>query len=236
MRARRFICATVPALVLAACSGSSENIGTTQAALTGPVELRAANDDAAAFAASLAPVVPQAAGLVKIVVTVARVDAKVDVDALGHDHDDDDDSWVTLAIGPFTLDLLSLQGGSVATLGVAQLPAGDVDSLRLVLQDGPSNYVVTSAGTTLPLVVPSDEQTGIRVTGDFDAQACATGHVTLEFAGRHSIEIHPDGDGDAYILRPVIHLREVDMTGVCPDSDRPTQPPSKGPRGEGAGS
>ncbi len=178
-------------------------------------------------------VVPQAAGLVKIVVTVARVDAKVDVDALGHDHDDDDDSWVTLAIGPFTLDLLSLQGGSVATLGVAQLPAGDVDSLRLVLQDGPSNYVVTSAGTTLPLVVPSDEQTGIRVTGDFDAQACATGHVTLEFAGRHSIEIHPDGDGDAYILRPVIHLREVDMTGVCPDSDRPTQPPSKGPRGEG---
>jgi Domain of unknown function (DUF4382) len=235
MRAKRFICATVPALVLAACSGSSENTGTTQAALTGPVELRAANNDAAAIAASLAPVAPQVAGLVKIVVTVARVDAKVDVDALGREHDDDD-SWVTVAIGPFPLDLLGLQGGTFGTLGVTQLPAGDVDSLRLVLQDGPSSYVVTSAGAKLPLVVPSGEQAGIRVTGDFEAQACATGHVTLEFAGRHSIQIHPDGDGDAYILRPVIHLSEVDMTGVCADPGGSTQPPSKEPHGEGAGS
>jgi hypothetical protein len=108
-----------------------------------------------------------------------------------------------------------------------------VDSLRLVLQSGVSGYVVTSSGATLPLVVPSGVQTGIRVTGDFDAQACATGHVTLELAGRHSIEIHPDGDGDAYILRPVIRVREVDMTGACADTDRPTQPPSKQPRGEG---
>jgi hypothetical protein len=232
MRAKLFVFATVPAFVLIACSGSSENTGTTQSALTGPVEVRAANDDAAAFLASLPPVVPQVAGLTKIVVTVARVDAKVDVDAVGREHDDD--SWVTVATGPFPLDLLSLEGGTFSTLGVVQLPAGEVDSLRLVLQDGSSNYVVTSAGATLPLIVPSDEQAGIRVTGDFDAQACATGHVTLELAGRHSIQIHPDGDGDAYILRPVIHLREADMTGACADTDRSTQPPSKGPHGEGA--
>ena len=233
MRAKRFICATVPALVLAACSGSSENTGTTQSALTGPVELRLANDDSAAILASLNPVAPQVAGLTKIVVTVARVEAKVDVDTVGRNHDEDD-SWVTVATGPFTLDLLTLEGGSFATLGVAQIPAGDVDSLRLVLQTGGlSNYVVTSSGATLPMVVPSDEQAGIRVTGDFDAQACATGHVALELAGRHSIEIHPDGDGDAYVLRPVIHLREVSMTGVCADTDRPTQPPSKGSHGDG---
>jgi hypothetical protein len=232
MRANLYVFATVPALVLVACSGSSENTGTTQSALTGPVEVRAANGDGAAILASLPPVDPQVAGLKKIVVTVARVDAKVDVDTAGREHDDD--SWVTVAMGPFPLDLLSLEGGTFATLGVVQLPAGEVDSLRLVLQDGSSNYVVTSAGATLPLIVPSDEQAGIRVTGDFDAQACATGHVTLELAGRHSIQIHPDGDGDAYILRPVIHLREVDMTGACPDTDRSTQPPSKGPHGEGA--
>jgi hypothetical protein len=232
MRTNLFVFATVPALVLMACSGSSENTGISQSALTGPVEVRAANDDEAAFLASLPPVIPQVAGLTKIVVTVARVDAKVDVDAVGREHDDD--SWVTVSIGPFPLDLLSLEGGTFATLGVVQLPAGEVDSLRLVLQDGSSNYVVTSAGATLPLIVPSDEQAGIRVTGDFDAQACATGHVTLELAGRHSIQIHPDGDGDAYILRPVIHLREVGMTGACPDTDRSTQPPSKEPHGEGA--
>jgi hypothetical protein len=227
-----FVFVTVPAFLLVACSGSSENTGTTQSALTGPVEMRAVNNDSM-IASSLPPVVPQVAGLAKIVVTVARVDAKVDVDTVGRAHEDDD-SWVTVATGPFTLDLLSLEGGSFATLGVAELPAGDVDSLRLVLRDDRlSNYVVTSAGVTLPLVVPSDEQAGIRVLGDFDAQACATGHVTLELAGRHSIEIHPDGDGDAYVLRPVIHLREVTMTGACADTDRPTQPPSKEPHGEG---
>ena len=72
MRAKLFVFATVPALVLVACSGSSENTGITQSALTGPVEVRAANDDAAAFLASLPPVVPQVARLTKIVVTVAR--------------------------------------------------------------------------------------------------------------------------------------------------------------------
>jgi hypothetical protein len=226
MRAKLLVFATIPAFALAACSGSSENTATSQAALTGPVVLHAVNNDPI-----VPPALPQVAGLAKIVVTVARVEAKVDVDAVGREQDDD--AWVTVATGPFTLDLLSLEGGSFATLGVARFPAGDVDSLRLVLQDGLSNYVVTSTGARLPLIVPSDEQAGIRVTGDFDAQACATGHVTLELAGRHSIEIHPDGDGDAYILRPVIHLREVNLTGACPATDRSTQPPSKQPHGEG---
>ena len=107
------------------------------------------------------------------------------MDAVGRGHDDD--SRVTVATEPFPLDLLSLEGGTFATFGVVQLPAGEVDSLRLVLQDGSSNYVVTSAGVTLPLIV----------------------------------------------LRPVIRLREVDMTGACPDTDQSTQPPSKG-HGEGA--
>lgn len=122
---------------------------------------------------------------------------------------------MTIADGPFSLDLLSLDGGNLATLGVAQLPAGDVDSLRLVMSEGGANYVVTTAGATSPLVVPSGDEAGIRVTGDFDAHACATGHVTLEFAGRHSIEVHPDGDADAYVLRPIVHVREATLSGSC---------------------
>lgn len=238
MQAKCLVCAAVPALVLAACSGTSgtsESSDNMQSALTGPVAVRVANDDAGSILGPLPPIVPQVASLAKIVVTVARVDAKIDVDTVGRAHEDDD-SWITVAKGPFTLDLLSLEDGSFATLGVVQLPAGDVDSLRLVLQDdGRSNYVVTSAGAMQPLVVPSDEQAGVRVTGDFDARQCATGHVTLELAGRHSIEIHPDGDGDAYVLRPVIHVREVDMTGTCNDADGATQPPSKQPHDEEAG-
>lgn len=77
---------------------------------------------------------------------------------------------------------------------------------------------MTSTGQTLPLVVPSGDEAGIRVTGDFDAGACATGHVTLEFAGKHSIEVHPDGDADVYVLRPIVHVREAALSGACSDA------------------
>ena len=217
MRAMRFFCAIVPVLSVVACSGTSgsEGTGTTQAALTGPVTVHAADGDAASVLASI-PIVPQAAGLTKIVVTIARVEARADVDDTGHERDDD--AWVTVANGPFTLDLLSLEGGSLSTLGIAKLPAGDVDSLRLVLREGGQDYVVTAAGATLPLTVPSGDEAGIRVTGDFDAPACATGQVTLEFAGRHSIEVHPDGDHDAYVLRPIVRVREATIAGACSDA------------------
>ncbi|HEX8795375.1 MAG TPA: DUF4382 domain-containing protein [Polyangiaceae bacterium] len=218
MRAMRFICAIVPVVSFVACGGGSgsEDTGTSQAALTGPVTLQASNNDAAAEYANLPAVAPQVAGLQHIVVTIARIEAKVDVDGAGHAHGDDDAAWVTVANGPMTLDLVSLEGGGLATLGITKMPAGDVDSLRLVMADASQDYVVTAAGATLPLVVPSGDEAGIRVTGDFDAPACATGQVTLEFAGRHSIQIHPDGDHDAYVLRPVIRVREATISGACP--------------------
>lgn len=218
MLSKRFICAVVPVFALAACSGSSpDGANTSQSALTGPVQLRASNNDAAASLIGSTLVAAQVAGLSKIVVSVARVEAKVDVDTDGRGSGDD--AWVTVASGPFSLDLLSLDGGTLATLGVAKLPAGDVDSLRLVLGgDAGSSYVVTSAGATMPLVVPSGDEAGIRVTGDFDAQACATGQITLEFAARHSIEVHPDGDGDAYVLRPVVRVSEATIAGACASS------------------
>src|SRR5258708_22351292 len=106
------------ALVGAACSGSSENVGTAQGALTGPLELRATNHD---LLPPNTPLPAQVDGLTQIVVTIARVEAKVDSE---RGDGDDRDGWVTVATGPRTIDLLSLQGASFASLGVAQLPAG----------------------------------------------------------------------------------------------------------------
>ena len=216
MRASRIISMAFTALPIAACSGASEGTSTSQDALTGPIEMRAINSDQSSFVAGAA-LDPNLGALSKIVVTVARVEAKVDVDADGHERGDD--AWVTVSTGPFTVDLLSLEGSGFASLGVAQLPAGRMDALRLVLDSAGPDYVVTAAGATFPLVVPSGDEAGIRVIGDFDAQACATGHVTLEFAGRHSIVVRLDADGDAYLLRPVIHVREIVASGACPDTD-----------------
>jgi hypothetical protein len=213
MRARNlYLIAALTTLLTEACSGSgnSDLTGSTAGALTGPVEIRAVNDDNA-IALPLTPVTEH---VTHIIVTVARVDAKVDAE--GDGHDDDSDAWVTVATGPFTFDLLSLQGGSFATLGVTQLPASETDGLRLVLSTSGMNAVATENGQTFPLVVPSG---AIRVVGDFDVAPCATGVITLQFAGRHAIELHPDANGDAYVLRPVIHVREVAVSGACPSRE-----------------
>jgi hypothetical protein len=216
MRMRILVHASLLALVCAACSGSSESTGTAQGALTGPVEVRAAINPNLS-----PPLQPEVDGLTQIVVTIARIEAKVDRD--------DRDSWVTVVNGPRTIDLLSLQGASFASLGIGQLPGGETDALRLVIDDAGSNYVVTATGQTLPLVIG---QATIRVAGDFDEQPCAAGFLTLEFAGKPSIELRTDG---AFVLRPVIRLRDVEVSGSCPEREGEGKGEGEGDRDHGHG-
>jgi hypothetical protein len=197
----------IPTLVLVACSGGQENTGSTSSALTGPVEMRVVNvvdgDEAAETDVS------------QIVVTIQRVDARIE--AAG---EDDEAGWTTLSVKRTTVDLLSLQGATFAALGVTTLPAGGVERLRLFVDDAGPNYVVTRDGVTHPLVIPSDDDRGILMVGDFDVAPCATGQVTLAFAGRKSIAVHPVADGSEWVLRPVIRLHEVVASGVCPNEDQ----------------
>jgi hypothetical protein len=188
------------------------------------------------------PLTPPALRLAQIVVTITRVDARVDdVNAKG-----DDDDWTTLALTTRTVDLLALPSSGFASLGITQLPAGGVERLRLFVSVGGPNYVVTADGQSHPLVVPSGE---IRVVGDFDAEQCAVGQVTLALAGRASIEVHPLGDdldmgpspdaalnadaalrgdastdaafGEQWVLRPVVRVSEAAIAGApCGDDGR----------------
>src|SRR5262249_5946282 len=54
--------------------------------------------------------------------------------------------WVTVAHGPITVDLLTLQDVSMK-LGQISLPAGTVDEIRLVLTDAGPQYVVLADDT-----------------------------------------------------------------------------------------
>jgi hypothetical protein len=207
--------------------------------LTGPVEVRVAEDTDNDVDD---PLTPPALRPTQIVVTLTRVDARIDdVHAKG-----DDDDWTTLALVTRTVDLLALPSGGFASLGVTQLPASGIERLRLFVSSGGPNYVVTADGQSHPLVVPSGE---IRVVGDFDAERCAVGQVTLAFAGRASIEVHPLGDdldvglspdaavnadaaslGDGsagvaiaeqWVLRPVVRVSEAAIAGAaCGDDER----------------
>jgi hypothetical protein len=207
-------------LLLAACSGSSaQGTLSTSSALSGPIDMRVADVDDDDLGVS-----PPAAQATHVVVTVTRIDARFE-DARP---DDDDAVWTTVSTSTTTLDLLSLQGGTFASFGVAQLPAGSLEALRLFISPAGPNYVTTGDGVQHTLSLPPGTDTWIKVVGDFDVAPCASGHVTLAFAGRKSLVL--ESDSGAWLLRPVIRIREVAATGACPASEN-----GQGNDGEGKG-
>jgi len=185
-------------LLLAACGGTgggSIGTSTTASALTGAIDVRVTEpaDDFDAPPATLA--------LTQVVVTIDRVDVRVE-----------DGPWTALPTMRTTVDLMAVRAASFASLGIAQLPAGDVDSLRLDVDPAGPNYVVTADLARHPLAVPSD---AIRVVGDFDFDACATGHVTIAFAAHESTAI--DTTTSTWVLRPVVRIEEATAAGTCAD-------------------
>lgn len=203
-------------LFVAACGGNSPELTSSlSGALTGPVDMRVSED----FDVDSDDLVqPAALRPTHIVVTITRVDARVDGTGA---HGEDDDAWVTLSLATVTVDLLALPAGGFVSLGITELPAGGIERLRLFVSDAGPNYVVTADGQSHPLVIPSGE---IRVNGDFDAEGCAVGQVTLALAGRHSIQVQPVGGTASassmnWVLQPVIRVSEAVMEGAGCDSD-----------------
>jgi uncharacterized protein DUF4382 len=139
--------------------------------------------------------------------------------------------WETLLTKAETVDLMQLQGGTFATLGLTTLPAGHITQLRLFVDDAGPNFVITLDGVQHPLTVPSGDESGIKIIGGFDLEPCATGSVTLDFDGHNSIFTHPTGSGDEWILRPVIRLKSVvHGPGTCVvDAGPPPSVPDAAP-------
>jgi hypothetical protein len=148
----------------------------------------------------------------QIVVTIAKVEAHVG------------GKWQTLSSTTKTVDLLTLQGGTFALLGVTQIPAGKITQFRLYVTDAGPNYVTTPDTKQHPLTVPSGDESGIKLKADVDIAPCAQGSMTLDFDGHNSIFTHPigAGAGDEWILRPVIRLKETSLSGSCNDAGIPS--------------
>jgi hypothetical protein len=186
------------AIALVGCAGSSGDgnfdPSTYTGQMSGAMELRlvdAPNPDVTA-----------------VVVTITHVDAHI----AGA-------GWVTLSQKKVTVDLLSLAGGSFASLGFTALPAGNLTQLRLYTDDAGPNYVITPDGAQHPLDIPSGDESGIKLKLGIQIDACASGNITLDFDGHKSIWTHPRGGGagDLWQLRPVVRLRAVTQTGTCAD-------------------
>jgi hypothetical protein len=135
--------------------------------------------------------------------------------------------WVTVSETPVIVDILRL-GESAVALGFDDLPAGRINQIRLHVIEGSAPYVTLLDGSTVPLKVPSGMQSGIKILGPFDVEACAVTTINLDLDRKRSIHVHPRGHEDLWILRPVIRpfsgRSDVGCDGDAPDPDDPNNP------------
>ena len=115
---------------------------------------------------------------------------------------------------PKQLDLLTLQNGNAATLlSGASVPAGNYDWIRLLLSVGSNGAVAGSYieinGAQYPIIVPSGEQTGLKLVQGFTMTANQVANFTIDFVLEQAVAAPPGqmvGGVQAYLLRPAMRL------------------------------
>jgi len=120
---------------------------------------------------------------------------------------------------PGLYNLLEFRNGADTVLGGADLPAGTVSQIRLVLGD--DNYLVLEDGTKVPLTTPSAQQSGLKLNVHAELKAGIPYALVLDFdAARSVVETGKSGQ---YLLKPVIRTFAKEAGGalegvVLPDS------------------
>src|SRR5512137_2610125 len=123
-----------------------------------------------------------------------------------------DSGWTTLGHPNKVVNLLALTGGVYETLvDGAPLPAGHYGQMRLLL--GPNNTVKPKGGTAQPLTVPSGQQSGVKLSVNFDVQAGTTADVFIDIDAHKSVFVHQAGASNKYILRPTVRAYDKLVTG-----------------------
>lgn len=123
------------------------------------------------------------------------------------------EGWIVLGTPNLQVDLLTLTGGVSATLvDGATVPAGKYTQLRLVL--GPRNTVTLADGSVHDLTVPSGQQSGVKLTVNFEVAPNTTRDVLVDFDAHRSIFVHQAGASEKLILRPTVRAVDVLATGA----------------------
>ncbi|WP_170110274.1 DUF4382 domain-containing protein [Flavilitoribacter nigricans] len=120
-----------------------------------------------------------------------------------------DGEWTSLdMVNPDTYDLLKLTAGVDALLGETELPAGELQEIRLILGDG--NFLEID-GEMIDLDTPSAQQSGLKVKVEEPLEEGVSYTLVLDWeAGPSIVEAGASGK---YILKPVIRasLMETDV-------------------------
>ena len=127
---------------------------------------------------------------------------------------DGDTRWIVLVEDGGTHDLLKLRDGVTAVLGKTEMPEGDYQELRMIVQSA----TVTVGGETHPLTIPSGAETGIKIPYPFLLDDGKTYVMVIDFDAEASVKRL--GMADEYLLEPVI--------GVQSFSEQPSIPKQGG--------
>ncbi|MCJ7765500.1 MAG: DUF4382 domain-containing protein [Thiovulaceae bacterium] len=113
------------------------------------------------------------------------------------------DEWQQIDLNETrTIDLLTLQDGNTTLLQQVELPAGEIEAVRFVL-DLDQCYVTLVGDVNQTMEVPSGAQTGYKAIGGFTIPAGGVVNVTADFDLRKSVTITGEG---TYKLRPTIKI------------------------------
>lgn len=186
--AQKIIIPVLLALVLVSCGGGTATVSVNQGTLV-VVITDAPTEDFS-----------------QINVTVSGVRVHTSADA-----GTGDEGWHDLMLpDPVKINLLSLQGGIMQTLGQGPLDAGHYQQIRLLLlpnsQESPLNNSVVPlsgpyAGSELPLDTLPEDVNGIKIVHQFAVNEGMTTDLLLDFDGSKSVIASGNG---TYMLQPVI--------------------------------
>jgi len=147
-------------------------------------------------------------------VFVDVVDVMINADASAQG----DAGWTSLSgVQTGVYDLLELTGGVSQVLADADVPAGYLGQIRLVLGD--NNSVVVD-GESQPLSTPSAQQSGLKIQVNQELAAGETYNFLLDFDVDQSVV--PAGSSGGFTLKPVIRVSNGVETGSVKGSVHPT--------------
>ena len=144
--------------------------------------------------------------------TVRMTDApgnyqQVNVDVTGVEFTMSNNAVVNLNVKPGIYDLIKLSNGIDVIIATADLPAGKLSQVRLILG---TNNTVKVDNVVYPLTTPSAMQSGLKINVKADLVAGVAYELLLDFDANESIVVSGAGD---YKLKPVIRSVETATSG-----------------------
>ncbi len=137
-----------------------------------------------------------------------------------------DGEWISFPLEGFeTVNLLDLQEGVTEPLIVdEEVPAGRYNGVRLIVDTDQSFLTREETGDSqYTLAVPSGEQSGLKLQGEFFVAADTTTNFTVDFDVSKAI-VDPQSDSTAdYFLRPSLRLvNNLEVGSITGDVDYAT--------------